>query len=619
MPQLFSGVVGAVANGVASTGTKYETIQTLPQLNAWIDKICKAGHVSFDTETDSLLANQANIVGMSLAVVRGEAAYIPLGHDNGEQLALHDVLEALKPVLENPCIMKIMHNGKYDWLVMKRYGVTIHPIEDTMLMSYSQYGGKHYHNMDDLSARYLGHTTIEFKEVTGGRPFNEVEITHATAYAAEDADVTLGMYEVFGKSLLADPKSLIIYRNIEQPLLPVLAKMEREGVLLDVPYLNKLTVDFTEKMNAQLDPMYEAAGVEFNPASAKQLGAVFRALGIDTGERTDTGQMATGAKVLDKLAERVDLPDNAKRLVTHVLEWRKFAKLIGTYTEALPAAINPATGRLHPSFVMAGTITGRLSCSDPNIQNIPIRTPEGALLRNAFVAPPGKVLISADYSQIELRILAEASGDAGLLRAFEEGHDIHAATAALVDGVPIEKVSKTRRRDMKAVNFGIAYGTSQYGLARTLGVSVEEAEAIIAAYFERFSGIKSYMDKAVKMAQRNGFVRTRDGRRIWIEDINHKFRGKRGHAERQAVNGPIQGTAADMIKRAMIAMDWQLWVNNFQTKMLLQVHDELIFEAPENEVDRVVPIIKHTMEAASTMKVKVIAEVGVGPNWGEAH
>jgi DNA polymerase-1 len=598
----------------------YETVTTLRQLRAWIEKIQAAGHVAFDTETDSLDAMCANIVGMSLAVAPGDACYIPLGHDEGEQLSLVTVLEELGPFLWNPGVLKIMHNAKYDLNVMARYGIHVSPVEDTMLMSYAQFGGLHYHNMDDLSAKYLGHTTIKFKEVAGNGSFNKVPVEAATAYAAEDADVTLRMAEVFGEKLLGDKPSMHVYADIERPLIPILARMEREGILVDVPYLQGLTARFSESMAGHLEHAYSAAGEEFNPASPQQLGTVLQKLGIkDTGERTDTGQMATGAKVLEKVQERDDINPLAKDLIKHVLDWRKFAKLIGTYTEALQAAVNPDTGRVHPSFVMVGTVTGRLSCSDPNLQNIPIRTEEGKLLRHAFIAKPGHALISADYSQIELRVLAEASGDAGLLRAFAEGHDIHKATAALVDGVPIEEVTSDRRRDMKAVNFGIAYGSSEYGLARTLGVDVARAEAIIREYFARFGGIKAYMDKAVDMARRFGFVRTRDGRRIWIPDIDHKFRGKRGHAERLAVNAPIQGSAADLIKRAMIAVDRMLADEKLETKMLLQVHDELIFETPLHEVERALPLIKATMEGVSTMRVPVLVEANAGPNWGEAH
>jgi DNA polymerase-1 len=610
---------------------KYETVTTREQLKAWIDKITKAGFVAIDTETDSLDPHVATLAGISLSTMPGEGCYIPVGHTTGEaQLPLIDVLDfGLKFILENPCIVKILHNAKYDMAVFNRYGLACYPIEDTMLQSYAMNGGKHRHNMDELADLYLNHTTIKIKELIGSGAnqitFNDVDLAPATQYAAEDADVTMGFYGKFDQMLDLDERSRRVYDELEKPLVQVIFEMEREGILVDVPYLNNLTEVFGKRMDEQLDRAYAIAGTEFNPASPQQVGAVFEKMGIDTGELTDSGQMATGAKVLEDVQNNGNISAEGKELISAILEWRKFAKLIGTYTSALPQKVNPVTGRVHTSFGLASTTTGRLASSDPNLQNIPIRTDEGKELRKAFVAKPGHKLIAADYSQIELRILAVAARDKNMLAAFEAGHDIHAAMAALLSGKDIADVSKDERRNAKAVNFGIAYGTSSYGLARNLGIPVEEAERIIEGYFNRFPGILSYMQNAKAFARKWGFVRTRFGRRIWIPDINSRNKAKRGHAERAAVNAPIQGTAADVVKKAMIDMRNKLSDFGFdrppmKTKLLLQVHDELIFEAPEDEVERVKELCYEVMpKSGSYIGAPLLVEVGVGDNWGEAH
>lgn len=606
----------------ASTFAKYETVATKERLADWIKRICKAGYVAIDTETDRLDAQQANLAGISLSLEPGSGCYIPVGHSGEGQLDLIFVLEELKPILRNPCITKILHNAKYDMAVFNRYGLFVFPVEDTMLMSYSLYGGKHRHNMDDLAKLYLGHTTTKISELIGSGAnqitFNQVPIEPATHYAAEDSDVTLGLFDKLDVALQDDAKSNWIYENVEKPIVLPIFDMERTGILIDVPLLNSLTVEYEARMTALLSEAYEVAGVEFNPASPQQVGAVFKSLGIDTNEETETGQMATGAKILEAMEESPNISKQGQKLIKLILEWRKYAKLVGTYTSALPEEINPSTGRVHTSYGLASTTTGRLASSDPNIQNIPVRTTEGRKLREAFIAPEGHKLISADYSQIELRLVAFAANDTNMLAAFAAGRDIHRTMAAKMKRKAFEEVTDSERRDAKAVNFGIIYGTSAYGLARNQGISVDEAESVIEKYFDEFPGILNYMTNAKAFARKFGFVRTFFGRRIWTPEILSKNKAKAGHAERAAINAPIQGTAADVIKIAMAKTHGLL--HGTKTKLLLQVHDELIFEVPDDEVSQIMPAIVSAMASVGDqVGVPLLVEAKTGQNWEAAH
>lgn len=579
--------------------------------------------MAFDTETTGLDAQQVDLVGICMSVREGTGCYIPTGHSTSEpQLPLQTVIDYLRPVLESPVILKVLHNAKYDMAIMHRYGIELTPIADTMLMSNSMFGGLHRHGMDECSARYLRYQPIKFTEVVpNGTTFADVSHDAATAYAAEDGDVTLRLHQVMRTKLAADPAGMSVYTNLELPLVPVIARMERTGIKADVPYLGELTKQFTHERDLRLDMAESLAGIEFNPASPLQVGEVLKRMGVALTETTESGQTATGVKVLEDVLETGELPDNgSEELIRVILDWRKFNKLIGTYTEALPTRVNPHTGRIHPSFGMASTTTGRLACSEPNLQNIPARTAEGKLLRNAFVAEPGHKLISADYSQIELRVLAHATGDPNLLGAFDNGIDIHTMTAALVNDVTIEAVTKDMRRDAKAVNFGIVYGISGYGLARQLKISVDDADRLIAGYFRRFGSIQSYMERAKEMARQNGYVMTMAGRKVWAPDINSGSRARRRYAERAVVNAPIQGTAADIIKEAMIKVDAMLAANEMQTRLLLQVHDELVFEAPDREVAVVLPMINECMESvADYIDVPLVVDAKSGATWGDAH
>jgi DNA polymerase-1 len=601
----------------------YETVTTMDRLQAYIDAAWHCGFISFDTETTSTDAQSCELVGISLSTQEGTGAYIPVGHTTDTaQLDLVAVLDALRPLLESPVVGKILHNAKYDLSVMKRYGVDVSPVEDSMLMSLSLHGGKHRMNMDELAFRYFRYTTIKYREVAGSGAtevtFERVPVPAATAYAAEDSDVTLRLFNEFRSQLLKDPDSARVYEQLEKPLIPVIAGMEQAGIKLDVDYLRTLTDSFTQQREQALERSYELAGQEFNPGSPRQVGAVLKALGAPLTELTDTGQIATGVKVLEDVEHSGQLSEKASELVKAILEWRKFSKLIGTYTEALPEFVNPQTGRVHPSFGMASTTTGRLACSDPNIQNIPIRTPEGARIRYALVAEPGHKLIAADYSQVELRVLAHATGDPALFHAFENGIDIHTMTAAQINGIRPEDVDKAQRRAAKTVNFGIIYGQTEYGLARELKISTDEAAAMIRKYFATFPTIKTYMERARAMAREYGYVQTIFGRKIWAPEINSRNKARRGYAERQVINAPIQGTAADIIKQAMLHVTQGLEAGRWQTRLLMQVHDELVFEAPDDEVEHVLPWIKETMETCvDYLDVALVVDAKAGRSWGD--
>ncbi|HEX4890808.1 MAG TPA: DNA polymerase I [Alphaproteobacteria bacterium] len=630
------GAPGAIRPGLDApiNPAAYETIVSLEALDRWIADAYKAGTVAVDTETDSLDAMRAVLVGVSLSTAPGRACYIPVGHTgpDGEgalslgggapqQLARAEVLARLRPLFEDPGVLKVGQNLKYDMLVLSRYGVRITPIDDTMLLSYALDAGLHGHGMDELSKLHLGHTPISFKEVTGSgkekRTFDRVPLDKATEYAAEDADVTGRLFHVL-KPRLAAEQMTAMYETLERPLAPVLVDMERAGIMVDAPFLARLSSEFAQRMAEYEDQIYALAGEKFNIASPKQLGEIlFGKLGMAGDKKTRGGDQSTGADVLELLAAQGhDLP-------ARVIDWRQLSKLRGTYTEALQGHINPETGRVHTSYSMASTSTGRLSSNDPNLQNIPIRTEEGRKLREAFIAAPGHKLISADYSQIELRILAEIANIDALKQAFARGEDIHAITASEMFDVPVKDMDPAIRRRAKAINFGIIYGISAFGLANQLRIPQGEAQRYIAAYFEKFPGIRAYMDATKKTCRDNGFVTTLFGRKIHFPGINQKNPAHRAFSERAAINAPIQGTAADIIRRAMIRIPDALRAAKLTARMLLQVHDELVFEAPDSEVEAVKKLVSQVMEQAAlpavAISVPLTVDAKAGDNWGQAH
>ena len=614
--------------------SKYICIRDFEELEEWITRATKQGYVAVDTETDSLDSIAANLVGISLALAPNEACYIPLAHvdpdnagdgdmfgaDPPRQIRMQDALRALKPMLEDPAILKIGQNIKYDLSVFATHNINVAPIDDTMLLSYVLNAGKHNHGMDTLSERYLQHNTIPFKEIAGtGKSqvtFDRIALDKATEYAAEDADITLRLWQVF-KPQLRTEKVMTVYETLERPLVPVLAHMEQEGIKVDRDHLSRLSSDFSQRMAALEAEAYEQAGREFNIGSPKQLGEIlFDEMGLEGGKKTKTGAWQTDADVLEGLAaEGHGLPRT-------IVDWRTLSKLRSTYTEALQAAINPDTGRVHTSYSMAVAQTGRLSSTDPNLQNIPVRTEEGRKIREAFVAEKGNVLVSADYSQIELRILAHIADIDALKDAFKEGLDIHAMTASEMFGVPIEGMDPMVRRQAKAINFGIIYGISGFGLARQLGIPQSEASEYIKTYFKRFPGIRAYMDETKAFAKEHGYVTTAYGRKINLSGIKSKG-PQRSFAERQAINAPIQGSAADIIKRAMIRMPDVLAKAGLSARMLLQVHDELVFECPEAEADKLIETVKTTMQGAAgpslQLSVPLVVDARAASNWAEAH
>ena len=609
----------------------YEWVRDAKDLQVWIDRINACGFVAVDTETTSLDEMRAKLVGISLSVVAGQACYIPLIHmaagtddlfgsdDLADgQMKPDEALDMLRPVLEDPAVLKIGQNMKYDAKIFARNGVEVAPIDDTMLMSYALHAGFHNHGMDTLSDRYLEHVPIPIKSLLGtGKSaitFDRVPVEDAVKYAAEDADITLRLWEQF-KPKLHREKVTTVYETMERPLVPVLAEMEMHGIKVDRDVLSRMSNTFAQKMAGLEAEIHELAGGTFNVASPKQLGEIlFDKMELEGGKKGKTGAYATGADILE------DLAANGHELPARVLDWRQLAKLKSTYTDALQAHINPETGRVHTSYSIAGANTGRLASTDPNLQNIPVRTEEGRRIREAFIAEPGKVLVSLDYSQIELRILAHVAGIDALKDAFAQGQDIHAMTASEMFDVPIEGMDPMVRRQAKAINFGVIYGISGFGLARNLRIPRKEAQAFIDKYFERFPEIRTYMDDTVAFAKENGFVQTLFGRKIHTPQINAKG-PHAGFARRAAINAPIQGSAADVIRRAMIRMPDA--IAELPVKMLLQVHDELIFEVEENAVDETITVVRDVMENASMPAVKLdvplTVDAGQGANWAEAH
>jgi DNA polymerase-1 len=627
----------AVPQAAPPAESEYVCVQDMGTLEKWIAEATAHGAVAVDTETTSLDAMQAELVGVSLSIVPGRACYIPLAHrrpppqgeldlgdgDGGgsdrpiEQIPRDQALAALKPLLADPAVLKIGQNIKYDMLVLSRYGIAIAPFDDTMLLSYVTDGGRHGHGMDELSRLHLDHDPISYKEVAGtGKSaitFDLVPLDKATDYAAEDADLTLRLYRRL-KPRLVSERVTNVYETLERPLVPVLVAMEREGILVDRDELRRLSDDFAVRMGELEGGIYELAGEEFNINSPKQLGEIlFDKMSLPGGKKTKTGAYGTGADVLEGLAAQGhDLP-------ARVLDYRQLAKLKSTYTDALQNQINPQTGRVHTSYAMAATSTGRLASTDPNLQNIPVRTEEGRKIRRAFVAPDGHKLISADYSQIELRILAHIADIGALKEAFRQGIDIHAMTASQVFDVPLDKMDAATRRSAKAINFGIIYGISAFGLANNLGIGRAEAQAYIDAYFERYPGIRDYMDRTRAACRESGFVETIFGRRIHLPGINDKNPARRGFHERAAINAPIQGSAADVIRRAMVRLPGALQDAGLSARMLLQVHDELIFEVPDGEVEATAKLVSDVMESAARLSVPLTVDAGIGVTWAEAH
>ena len=604
----------------ANTNRQYETILTEESLAKWLDKITHAELVSFDTETTSLDPMTARLVGMSFSVVAGEAAYLPLTHDYfdaPDQLPFDATLARIKPLLENPAIKKVGQNLKYDKHVLANHGIALNGIaHDTMLQSYVLESHR-THGMDDLAERHLGMTTISFTDVAGKGAkqvsFNQVAVEIAAEYAAEDADITLQLQTVFYPQILQEPKLDFIYSHIEMPSMECLYIIERNGVLIDAAMLNRQSNEIGMKLVALETQAYELAGQPFNLASPKQLQEIlFGKLGIKPTKKTPSGAPSTDEDVLQELALDHPLPKV-------LLEYRGLAKLKSTYSDKLPRMINPATGRVHTSYNQAVAITGRLASSDPNLQNIPVRTAEGRRIREAFIAPAGSVIVSADYSQIELRIMAHLSQDAGMLAAFANNEDIHRATAAEIFGVERDAVDNEQRRYAKVINFGLIYGMSAFGLAQNLNIERSAAATYIERYFSRYPGVREYMQNTREIAKQQGYVETYFGRRLWVPEINSANGTRRAGAERAAINAPMQGTAADLIKLAMIAVQNWLTAEKLQTKLIMQVHDELVLEVPETELELVKQQLPMLMQGVAKLDVPLLAEVGVGNNWESAH
>ena len=608
-----------------SNSSPYETVFTQAQFYQWIERLNQATLFAIDTETTSLDTMKAQIVGICLAVQEGQtrqACYIPLAHDYEgapQQLDIHKVLSTLKPILENPNVSKCGQNLKYDWHVLKNHDIELQGIQfDTMLESYTLNSVATRHNMDDLALKYLNHRTIHFQDIAGkGKKqltFNQIDIQVAAPYAAEDADITLQLHQTLWPQIETEPTLSKVLTNIEMPLLPVLAQMERNGVLLDTDMLAIQSDELTKKLADLEQKAHLIAGEAFNLNSSKQLQVIlFENLELPILKKTPKGQPSTAEPVLAELAEQ------GHEMPTLILEYRSMAKLKSTYTDALPKQINPETGRVHTSYQQAVASTGRLSSTDPNLQNIPVRSAEGRRIRQAFIAAPNHQLIAADYSQIELRIMAHLSGDDGLVKAFSEGKDIHQATAAEIFGVPLENVTTDQRRSAKAVNFGLIYGMSAFGLAKQLNVSRNLAQEYINLYFSRYPGVLTYMDTTKENAKAKGFVETLMGRRLYLPDINASNGMLRQYAERTAINAPMQGTAADIIKTAMINMEAWLKTCPFDIKMIMQVHDELVFEVANQDMQAVKPHIKTIMESALELNVPLIVDIGEGINWDKAH
>ena len=627
----------AVVQPPAPLATAYELVLTLADLDRWMERAQECGVVAVDTETTGLDAMQVQLVGISLSTAPGTGCYIPLRHTAKAAQGMLDlggpsdaapavdlipagqVLERMAKLLADPAILKVGHNFKYDLLVLANAGISdVRSMEDTMLLSYVLDGGAHGHGMDELAKLHFKHETIKFSDVCGtGKnqiTFDQVPLDQARDYAAEDADITLRLYHFLRRRLVAE-HMVTVYERLERPLVPIIAQMERAGIKVDSEILRQLSGEFERRMGELEQKAHDLAGQVFNVGSPQQLGKVlFEDLHLPGGKKTGkSGQWATGADVLEHLAEQ------GHPLPACLLEWRQASKLKSTYTDALVRQTNPRTGRVHTSFALAITTTGRLSSSDPNLQNIPIRTEDGRKIRRAFIAQPGHVLLSADYSQIELRLVAHVADIAGLKAAFHSGQDIHAITASQVFGVPVEGMPSDLRRRAKAINFGIIYGISAFGLARQLGISNGEAKTYIDAYFARFPEILHFMERTKQEARDHGHVLTPFGRKVFVPGINERNGNMRAFAERAAINGPIQGGAADIIKRAMIAMPEALAAANLSARMLLQVHDELVFEVPEAQADGTAALVKQVMESAVSLSVPLVVETGLAGNWAEAH
>jgi DNA polymerase-1 len=598
----------------------YELVTTQAQFDAWLERIKDAPLIAFDTETTGLDPMRADIVGLSLSVQPGHACYIPLTHDYPgapQQLPRDKVLAAIKPIMEDPRRPKVGQHAKYDMNILSLYGITVQGLKhDTMLESYVWNATATRHDMDSLATKYLGYETVKYEEVAGKGAkqisFSQVDLETACRYAAEDADVTLRLHHALWPLLQSQPTLLKVYEDIEIPLVPVLAGMEQRGVLIDVNELRKQSQQLGKRMHELQKEAWQSAGREFNLDSPKQLQAIlFDELGLAAKLKTPTGQPSTNEEALEAIADDHALP----RLI---LEYRGLAKLRSTYTEKLAEIVNPRTGRVHTSYHQGAVATGRISSNDPNLQNIPVRTEEGRRIRQAFIAPEGWLVMAADYSQIELRIMAHLSGDEGLVRAFQEGGDIHRATAAEVFGLEPEAVTSNQRRAAKAINFGLMYGMSAFGLARQLGVDRGEASDYMARYFSRYPGVHAFMEATRERAHRDGYVETLFGRRLYLDNLSARNQALRAGAERAAVNAPMQGTAADIIKRAMITV--AAWLKDRDdAHMLMQVHDELVFEVRADAVDEVREAVRQRMAGAAALRVPLIVDVGVGKNWDEAH
>ena len=599
---------------------EYETVTDWPRFEHWLQRLRAAELVALDTETDSLDAMVAQIVGLSFAVEPGRAAYVPLRHDYPgapEQLPRDEVLARLRPWLEDASRPKLGQNIKYDLHVFANAGIAVQGYRhDTLLESYVLEAHRP-HSLQSLAERHLNRKGLSYEDVCGKGasqiPFSQVDLAKATEYSGEDSEMTLHVHDVLWPRLQAEPRLREVYERIELPVAAILERIERHGVLIDAALLARQSHELAERMVAAEQQAYAIAGGPFNLGSPKQIGEVlFGKLGLPVKKRTASGAPSTDEDVLQELAADFPLP-------ARILEHRGLAKLKGTYTDKLPLMVNPATGRVHTNYAQAVAVTGRLSSNDPNLQNIPIRTPEGRRIREAFIAPPGHVIVSADYSQIELRIMAHISEDPGLLKAFAEGLDVHRATASEVFNVPVDQVTSEQRRYAKVINFGLIYGMGAFGLASNLGIEQKAARDYIDRYFQRFAGVRRYMDETKAAAKEKGYVETVFGRRLWLPEINSGNGPRRSGAERQAINAPMQGTAADLVKLAMIAVQRALDDGRRATRMVMQVHDELVFEVPEAELPWVKAEVPKLMAGVAELKVPLLAEVGVGANWEEAH
>jgi len=620
---------GAADPALAAAGD-YELVTTPERLQAWVQTLAAADEFAFDTETDALDALRANLVGISLCAQPGVACYVPVGHVLGDaggllgpqlcegQLPLATVIEALRPLLEDPARAKIGQNGKYDLHVLRRHGIDVAGYrDDTLLQSFVLNATATRHDMDSLARHYLGYATVKYEDVAGKGAkqvsFAQVALADALRYAAEDADITLRLHRVLRPQLAAVPELERVYTQIEMPLVPVLARIEANGVAIDVDELRRQSADLSARMLAAQQQATELAGHAFNLDSPKQLQAVlFDELGLPALVKTPKGAPSTNEEALEAIADQHELP-------RVILEYRGLAKLRSTYTDKLPEMVNPDTGRVHTNYHQVGAATGRMSSSDPNLQNIPVRTSDGRRIREAFIAAPGHKIVAFDYSQVELRIMAHLSADPALIAAFQAGADIHRATAAEVFGVALEQVSADQRRAAKAINFGLIYGMGAFGLARSLGVSRPEAQDYISLYFARYPGVHAFMERMRAQAREQGYVETLFGRRLYLADIHARNANLRAGAERAAINAPMQGTAADIIKRAMTQVDAWLAGQDGQARMIMQVHDELVFECDEGFVPALREAVTGLMAGAAHLSVPLLVDCGVGDNWEQAH